>query len=457
MSKTNSFAGVGKVYKFTLGQNLKSKGFKIVTALVAIVFMGIFIAINVIGAWDKSTDVRKVYILDESGMIGYDNEMLSNYDEEAIDGIDKVEFELVGSKGMDAKAGEGADDNKTAIDKDELLNIVCDEEATVGIYVGNDDNKITVTAYVDENGILDEDDAIEIAEYVSGYYDMLKISNAGLSEEQIVILFTPINIIEEQIGSESGMTAAMMKIFAPMIVSLVLYMMLLFYGQTISKSVIAEKDSKLMEYILTSVKSQGLIAGKILAMVTLAVIQMVIWLSSAGVGLFAGEYIGKQINPDYSNVIVGVIKTLKDEAAGAFTWYGSLLAFVTFIIGFLFFCTLAGLVSSFVQKTDGLAQMMVIYQYSVIIGFLVSYMGSLMENKTLIAISNYVPICSPFSLPANIVIGSMGAGEIAISLGILIVSTFVIIVATARVYSALVLFNGAKVTPKVIKSALLGK
>lgn len=446
MNNRNSFKGTGKVFKFTLAQNIGAKGFKIVTLVVGLIAVAAMILINVIAAKDKSTDVKGVFIVDNSGLVGADADTLSKYDTQSIEGIEDVEFKYVD---VTDKSSDEA--------KEELLKVISDEESAVGIYIDKNDKALKFSAYVDNNSGLSEDDGLEFVQYVSGYYSQLKFVNAQLNEQQLAVMLTPVEITDTKIGEQTSMTKTITNIFAPMVFAFTLYFMLLIYGQSISKTVIAEKTSKLMEYMLTSVKSEALIAGKILAMVTSAIIQVAIWVACIVAGAYAGEYVGKAMNPDYSNVVFGVLKAIKNDAKGAFTWYAIMLSIVAFIMGFFFYCVIAGLVASFVQKTESLAPVMVIYQYTVIAGFFVAYFGSFLEKKTLTTISNYVPLCSPFTLTANILIGALTPVQIAISLSILLVSIVVFVIITSRIYRALVLYNGAKVTPAVIKGALLGK
>lgn len=441
MKKTNTFKGMGKVFRFTLGQNVGSTGYKAVTAVVGIIIVVLLIILNIVMAGDGSTSVKNVLILDASGLNYMDIDSLIEYNTEEIEGIEDVKFEFADSEG-----GKG-----------NLMKQVSDTEGAVGIYIVNENDSIVLNVYVDENSEVTEGDAQEMGEYVSGYIDQIKILNAGLTQEQITVLFTPINVSDNVIGEQTSLGKTLVNMLAPMIFAFILYFMLLFYGQTISKSVTLEKTSKLMEYILTSTKAYALIAGKILAMAVSAIIQFVIWIVCVIAGYLAGDIIAKEINPDYNNVVLDVLKAISNETKGAFSWQAAAAAFVAFCLGFLFYCVLAGLVASFSQRAEGLAQLMIVYNYIVIFGFFIAYFGSLMENNTLIALSKYLPLCSPFSLPANIVIGALSTAETAVSMGILAATTIVVIIITGRVYKALVLYNGAKITPKVIKNAVLGR
>ena len=439
MSNSLSFKGMGSVFAFTFKQNAGTKVYKAVTAVVGLIIIAAIVAINVYTASDHSTEVKKILVCDSTGLEGASKDIIKEFMSQANENYENTDVELI-DKG-----------------KDKIIEAVTDDTKAVGVLIEKEEEKFVFTALWNDIGNIGEDDANEVAGYISNYYSQVKIANANLTPEQLAVVMTPVMVSESKIGDDTSMTKQIINMVAPLLFSFVMYFMLLIYGQTISKLVIAEKTSKLMEYILTSTRSNSLMAGKILAMSCAAILQVFVWVVCVGVGLVAGDYAGKAVNPDYQNVIVNLIKTIKNEAHGALTIWAMVLAFLVFVIGFVFFAVLAGLVASFVQKAETLSQAMMVFQYTVIIGFFIAYFGIALEKKSLITLSYYLPICSPFSLPANIIIGSATPIKIAVSTGILLVSCVVLVIATARVYKGMVLYNGAKITPKVIGKAFLGK
>ena len=74
----------------------------------------------------------------------------------------------------------------------------------------------------------------------------------------------------------------------PFLMVMLIYMMVILYGQSMANSVMLEKTSKLMETILTAVHPFALMAGKLLATATAAVIQILVWLASLIGGTVGG-------------------------------------------------------------------------------------------------------------------------------------------------------------------------
>jgi ABC-type Na+ efflux pump permease subunit len=136
---------------------------------------------------------------------------------------------------------------------------------------------------------------------------------AGLSVKQLTSVLKPSVTSFSQVGESTNEIAQAIKMAAPMLFGFILYMMLILYGQTISKSVSTEKTSKLMEVLLISVHPYALITGKVLAITSMALGQFVTWIAAAFVGLYGGNAIAHGIYPQYENSAITIINFLKDN------------------------------------------------------------------------------------------------------------------------------------------------
>ena len=70
-----------------------------------------------------------------------------------------------------------------------------------------------------------------------------------------------------------------------LIVAFLLYMVLILYGQTVLRSVIEEKATRVAEVVISSVRPEILLAGKIIGIGAVAVTQLAVWAAgSAWIG-----------------------------------------------------------------------------------------------------------------------------------------------------------------------------
>ncbi len=61
------------------------------------------------------------------------------------------------------------------------------------------------------------------------------------------------------------------------VLGFVLYMFLLIYGSMVMQSVIEEKNNRVLEVVVSSVRPFDLMMGKILGVASVAVVQVLIW------------------------------------------------------------------------------------------------------------------------------------------------------------------------------------
>lgn len=188
-----------------------------------------------------------------------------------------------------------------------------------------------------------------------------------------------------------------------------------------------------MEVLLTSVRPYALIAGKIMAVATISVVQMAIWIAFGFAGYFAGCEAAKGVYPEYQNYIHLIVEMIQESGTG-FHVGAIILAVLFTIAGFFMYCVWAGLIASAVDKVDDLSTAMSLFQIPVMIGFMVSYVGSALELKTLILVCSYVPVTSPFVMPTEVLTGNTGMLAGMFSFLLLIVFMMGMILLTGKIY-----------------------
>lgn len=424
---------MGSVFSFTFRQNTKGKGFIFATFIIPIILCLAGVVISVIMANDSSKEeyvspINKVYIENKTDLQYMD---FSNFALNAGNEYSKTEF----------VTGESVPESEK-----HSLQAVIEEK----------DDQCSVTVNVPEWSELSRDDAGDIIPGLTSYIEQLrkidaviKSSDGEVNESDIMLALTPVNVNNITEGDEAtGIGAMLFEMLAPLLLVFVLYMMAIIYGQTISKIVISEKVSKLMETLLITVKPYQLIAGKILAMASIAIMQMLLWITGVVAGIFIGDAVARGMNPDFTNYILEALKLVKETDGGlAFSLPALILSVVVLIISFIFFCVCAGLVSSPVSKAEELSSIFGIYQIIIVIAFLASYMLPLTGNMSplLSKVLHVVPFTAAFMLPGDILIGKIAIGESIIYVVILCVFTVLFALYTGKIYKDQVFYNNSSV------------
>ncbi|MBQ9701123.1 MAG: ABC transporter permease [Lachnospiraceae bacterium] len=449
MEKKGLFAGFRDVMSFTASQNAKASNFKVTTIALGIVFALVFAAISIImaavqlddkdddassgsqdvvveeGTLDDLKDVSNVYLVR--------NEEIEN---EYFNGLISAAMPLTGlvETPLNVLVVSDEDAAKKAINEDGNALYV-----TVDIF--NEDD-ITFCAYINETSSIGYEVVDLYMEHVIMLMKSLSYASAGITAQaDIMVLEAPYFTQSLATNKEAeGMAVTLTEMLVPVAFSLIMYLMIAMNSQSISKSVISEKSSKLMEFLLTSIRPYGLIAGKIVALVGMALIQLFVWVACAVGGYIVGGIVAEQINSDYINYVDLIMDYMKMEDALAFSIPSVILAILAVIFGFTLYCVLAALVASCITKIEEMSSVMSIYQIPVMIGWMAAYIGPLLMNDTINTVINVVPFTSPFCLPVNLLLGKCSLVEGLISLSILGVLAVVVVIFTGKIYKGKV-FN----------------
>ena len=105
------------------------------------------------------------------------------------------------------------------------------------------------------------------------------------------------DVPQEEESDGSALVQEILSMALPYVNVMLIYFLVLFYGQNTSGSVILEKTSKLMDTFLISVKPKAMIFGKVLAICAAGVLQFAIWVIAAVAGFAVGTALVRMINP----------------------------------------------------------------------------------------------------------------------------------------------------------------
>ncbi len=428
----NKFHGWKTVFNFTF-KNACGKGYKFITTLIALIIIGVLVLVNILVAKpdeaNKPSNIKQVTVLDQSGLTPTDYATL-------MPQVDLVKFGLTNFTISDANSKEEAAQK-------------LEETTTTGVVVSitAKESGYLMEAIIPSESVISESDCNELLESMSNCFQENKLKQAGLTLEQSTILMKPVVSSYQSVGEDTNIVTILVKILVPMAFGLIMYFLIFIHGQTVSKSVSTEKTSKLMETLLTSIHPYALITGKIFAIASTAILQFLSWIVATIVGLYGGNYIAHSIYPEYENSIVTLISYLRDNIGeSALTLPSIIVAILIFCIGFLFYCVLAGMAGCIVSKPEDVASSQGIFIFPVIISWLVCYLSAAAENVAVLKIARFIPFTIPFSVPADLLTGTISIFQGIVSLVILFAVSLLLIMFSARVYKGLVLYNGEKIS-----------
>ena len=429
--KMNPFRGFGTVFSFTFKNNTQSKSFKRITIIIALIcFLAGVVALSItaFSQGDKNKSYKSpfttVYFYNKTNL---ETPAFSSFNQIAGAGYEHVVIKPV-------KNGAG-DWQKTCTESK--------EEDTV-VELSRDGSAYSLELFLADGG-ASSSDGDELLSVMSGIISQSKLASLGLSQENLQLAVTPVMTEFTTAGNNpESIAQTIVKFALPLVTILIIYMMILMYGQSIGKAVSAEKTSKIIETILTSVAPYALIGGKVLATALVGIIQFIVWGGCIVLGLYAGGFAGTIINSSFVNPLDGFFATLQATQIGSvFTAPSIILGSIALCLGFLFFCVLAGLVASGISKSEEQAQGMSMFQIFVVIGFMFSYFTSLNQSGGLLReLIRWIPVSSAFILPSDIMAGNCSLLMSSVYILVLFVCTVALVIVTGKIYRDTIFYKG---------------
>lgn len=225
---------------------------------------------------------------------------------------------------------------------------------------------------------------------------------------------------EVELLDPSAQPAALVYIIA-LGFGIVFMMSAVTFGTMIAQSVVEEKQTRIVEILLSTVSARVLLAGKVVGNSVLALGQIAAIAIAAILGMMVT---GQQ-------VLLGTV-------GPAVAWF-----VVFFVIGFVLLAALYAAAASLVSRSEDIGSVTSPVMILIMVPyFLVIFFN---DNPTVMAIMSYVPFAAPVGMPVRIFLGTAEWWEPILSLVLLVASTAVVIALGARVYSNSLLRTGARV------------
>lgn len=258
---------------------------------------------------------------------------------------------------------------------------------------------------------------------------------------------------EENISSTTSMALGIVMAF-------VLYMFLIMYGQMVMISIIEEKNNRVLELIVSSVKPMQLMLGKIIGVGLVAVLQIVIWgillcsISAFLMPLLMPDDLAMQVsnfnagnfNADMSSFDPEMIRTVAMFSSAAFI--AKLFSYMTIFMigGFLFYAAIFAAIGSAVDSEQDASQLTTFAILPIIVALVFAMGIGNDPNSTVNVVLSMIPFTSPMVMLARIPFGVPG-WEVLTSFLILMASVVFMAWFAGKIYRIGIFMYGKK--PKI--------
>ena len=432
---------IGIIIGREFNERVRKKSFIITTLLTPLLMIALMVAPMLLTQYSGS-EQKHIAVVDDSGLIG--KKLISN--DEILFEQAELPIELARIQFSDSYA---------------ILHIgssIMENSADIRLYT-NSTASITL-----EMGL---------ASQIENVIQDIKLQNLNIENLPAILasIKTDINLHsysngapteESAAGTHTGEKAnsSIVATVVAYALSFMLYMFILIYGVMVMQSVIEEKNSRVLEVMVSTVRPIEMMLGKILGVASVALLQVAIWVVLLlGVGFFvmpelipsemsmAVEMLKQGASPENAGVDMGLLQaiaTLTDVAYLA-KIIVSLLVFM--VSGFLLYAALFAAIGSSVDNPQDAPQLQTPVTIPIILSLFV--MLSVINDPTseLAFWFSMIPLTSPIVMMARIPY-DIPTWEIALSLGILIATFAVVVWFAGKIYRVGILMHGKKPTLK---------
>lgn len=231
-------------------------------------------------------------------------------------------------------------------------------------------------------------------------------------------------------------SSALSTLFFGYAMALLLTFAVVMYGLNVGRSVIQEKTSRIFEVMLSTVKATDMLAGKLIGIGAVGLTQIMIWIAMGAVLLtsaYAGKWLAGEAKPQVSAVEI-------------------LLLCIYFVLGYALYSALFAGLAATCDTEQEMQQYAPLAAFPVWVSFgmLVYILGN--PNSIWSVLISMFPPTAPITMAFRFSAQFPPAWQIALSLALMVVSIYVVLWLSSRIYRVGILMYGKRATlPEMIR------
>lgn len=448
---------------------VKKKSFLVTTFIVPILFAAMMVAVFLIMGTTKERK-QSVAVIDQSGIA------LSHFTD-----TDRLTFE-----DFSAAEPDSVKLHLSEYGKDVL--VVISPLDTVA-------RTVSVTAY--SSSPLGVEFSSRVASNVNDAVEEYRVRQYGIDNLTQIMseVKSHVNVTEYTLGDDGEETISESGIYmmVSMLLGIIIWMFIMMFGSQVMSSVIEEKNSRVVEVLISSVKAVDLMFGKIIGVALVALTQFLLWIVlTVALTSVASAFLGKDVlssmtsTPQVAQTMgvsndqlesLGIdpstLQMAGDTTAVAadslsvqnipggemsmilgtlanIPWTRLIISFlIYFILGYLLYASLYAAIGSAVENVGDAQQLQLPVTIPLMIAYFIILMAFQNPDGGIVVWGSMIPFTSPIVMLARIPYG-VPVWQLAVSIALLFATFIGCAWVSAKIYKAGILVFGKKSTFKDI-------
>lgn len=431
--KVEIMRNIGLIVMREFKERVYKKSFIITTLLMPLLLALMSVAPTLIMIYAKG-DAKTVSVIDNSGIVA-----------SALESDEDVKFVIVPNGDL----------------QEELKKSLESENFGV-LYIGKDivDNPNDIQLYTNSSSsmLIEETITSQVEDVIEA--ERLKEYNIENLKAILEEISVDINLSTFRNGEEeSTVSSSAVSSLVGIVLGFVLYFFLVIYGSIVMQSIIEEKNSRILEVLVSTVRPFDMMMGKILGVASVAATQIVVW----GVLVITmSAVVLPMLMPDDLMANIEAVQNGADVAAMASAGVDTsmvtamasildtgyiakivVLLLVFMVGGFLLYAAMYAAVGASVDEAQDAQQLTTPITIPIILAFIILTMIMNDPNSPLVVWCSMIPFTSPIVMMGRIPSG-IPTWEIALSI-VLLYATFIFMVYVAgKIYRVGIFMHGKK-------------
>lgn len=281
---------------------------------------------------------------------------------------------------------------------------------------------------------LSQSTMLTVQQQLNQFQSIVRASELGLTQEEVTRLNQAVPLETKSVrftqngALETGKDLGAIRMVLSFASTILLFFFIITYASIIAQEIASEKGTRIMEVILSSVSASSHFYGKLTGILLVALTQLVVYGIGAGI-----TFIWFKDNP----LILGFFNeySLASILNGFFSYTLIYLLFGVFI-----YAVLAALCGSLVSKVEDVSKAILPVTYLSLAGYMIGLtVGAMNPDHLIVRVSSFIPFLSSYTMPIRLAYGSASSNQVFISLFLLLLSIFILVVFSSKMYKANVL------------------
>lgn len=400
--------------KMSLNKKIKTKWFLIANIIFAVLIIGLINIDTIIKAFGGDfNETQEILIIDE---IGAFSKFESNYEvyKKYVADYDDVKI---------TKYEGSYDEGVELVEEDDkiLLVISPDEDNYIKAKMVSKDALGTITNTL-------------ISTTLTAIRSEIVLNEYNITEE----MYQKINanvLVEDVILSSENTEDNMVISTIMQIITLPIFMLIIFLVQMIGAEVNEEKTTKSMEIIISNVSPKTHFMSKVISSNLFVIIQGLLLVIFVVIGIVIRYFVsGGNLMGELDGEVTKLVSSISLSGVMDTLTYMIPIMIVILLLTFLAYSLLAGVLASMTTNLEDFQQLQTPIVIVLLAGYYLSMMAGVFKGSVFIRIMSYIPFVSSLLAPTLYVMGEITWIDLVGSVALLLLVIFLLIKYGLRIY-----------------------